>query len=142
MRKNENYQLGDYSLIQHQILRTNIMRIVQQEVENLGSERVNDSNKTKKKKLRSINLLWSWKLGKNKFTVLLSSHICSLHPTVNGFHILLLSVVKTTKVSVRINMLVFIHSLVHFNSLFKDFFSWWAINSWWYLFQVPKVSQS
>ena len=28
MRKNENYQLGDYSLIQHQILRTNIMRIV------------------------------------------------------------------------------------------------------------------
>ena len=47
MGKNENYQLGDYSLIQHQILRTNIMRIVQQEVENLGSERVNDSNKTK-----------------------------------------------------------------------------------------------
>ena len=47
MRKNENYQLGDYSLIQNQILRTNIMRIVQQAVENLGSERVNDSNKTK-----------------------------------------------------------------------------------------------
>lgn len=47
MRKNENYQLGDYSLIQHQILRTNIMRTVQQAVENLGSERVNDSNNTK-----------------------------------------------------------------------------------------------
>ena len=59
MRKNENYQLGDYSLIQHQILRTNIMRIVQQAVENLGSERVNDSNKTKEKKIRGINLLWS-----------------------------------------------------------------------------------
>ena len=50
MRKNENYQLGDYSLIQHQILRTNIMRIVQQAVENLGGERFNDSNKTKEKK--------------------------------------------------------------------------------------------
>ena len=41
---------GIFQLIQHQILRTNIMRIVQQEVENLGSERVNDSNKTKGKK--------------------------------------------------------------------------------------------
>ena len=38
MRKKEKYQLGDYFLIQYQILQTNIVRIIYQTVGRIANE--------------------------------------------------------------------------------------------------------